>query len=86
MKSLVFFFTVFIIIIFAFAVPVEALLSTPLQVRWYRSPDGSHWNATVLINKSGTDDDFTDWYQIKRLIYWGILRLFGQMEDTTDGK
>ncbi len=80
-----FFFVVFLIMIFAFAVPVETLWGTADQVRWYYSADGSSWNATFLNNDNGTDNDFTDWIPIKRLVYWGILRLFGQMDGPSNG-
>ena len=86
MKSLVFFFAVFLIIIFAFAVPVAGLLHTPSQVTFVASPDGKQPIAIVRINNNQTDDDFAEWIEIKRLVYWGILRLFGQLDDPSDGK
>ena len=85
MKWLIFFFAVFLICILGFAVAVEGLRATLTQVRWNYNADRSQWNATIFVSNGEADNDFSDWIQIERLVHWGILKLFGQIEDLSYG-
>lgn len=86
MKELLFFLFFFLINIFAFSIAVKALDDTKKQVTWYRAGDGRVLNATVLNDGNGDGYDILEWIVVKNLFNWGIWKLIGQVDLSSNGK
>jgi uncharacterized membrane protein YsdA (DUF1294 family) len=86
MKALLFFFFFFLINIFAFSIAVKALDDTKNQVTWFRTEDGRILNATVINGGNGNSYEIIDWIVIKTLFNWGIWKLIGQVDLSTNGR
>ena len=77
----------FFILIFAFSIVVESLRIAPKQITWNYSSDGTLLNATVQGGGANEGYELYDWYRVKRLIDWGIWKIFGQIDSvSTNGK
>ena len=86
MKELFFFFFFFLINIFAFSIAAKALDDTKKQVTWYRGDDGRVLNATVINDGNGDGYDIIEWIVVKNLFNWGIWKLIGQVDLSSNGK
>ena len=72
--------------IFAFSIVVQALNETKDQVTWNYGADGKLMNATVLNGGNGISYYDIDWIRIKTLFNWGIWKLIGQVDLTSNGR
>lgn len=84
MRALVHFSAFFFILIFAFSIAIEGLRVAPEQIRWIYSFDGSLLRAEVQGGGANEGYELYKWYQIKRLIDWGVWKVFGQIDNVAN--
>ncbi len=76
MKDLLFFVCFMFIFLMAFSVASWSLITTPNQVNWTYTDDGSLYNVTV----EGAGSGLWSWQLLRDVTNYGIWKIFGQVD------